>query len=103
MGGFDPSYGYADPSWASVAVASGQIVSVLASSNELGGGNCKATVKIFVPLQTPLGESRGKLLGSRGSTLKQLVVESGCQVVRLPACPRALSARGPETQPPAET
>jgi len=89
MGGFDPSYGYADPSWASVAVASGQIVSVLASSNELGGGNCKATVKIFVPLQTPLGESRGKLLGSRGSTLKQLVVESGCQVVRLPACPRA--------------
>jgi len=71
---------YADPSWASVAVASGQIVSVLASNNEMGAGNCKATVKIFVPLQTPLGESRGKLLGPRGTTLKQLMVESGCQV-----------------------
>jgi len=80
LGGFDPSYAYTDPAFAQIAVASGQVVSVMAQNTEMGGGHCKTVVKVFVPLQTPLGESRGKLLGQRGAMLKQLMAEAGCKM-----------------------
>jgi len=80
LGGFDPSYAYTDPAFAQIAVASGQVVSVMAQNTEMGGGHCKTIVKVFVPLTTPLGESRGKLLGQRGAMLKQLQSEAGCKM-----------------------
>jgi hypothetical protein len=58
-------------------VANGQIVSVLASHREMGG-HCKTAVKVFIPQRTVMGCSRGKLLGTRGSMLKQLMQEAGC-------------------------
>jgi len=69
-----------DPGYVGLAVAGGQIVSMQTSNTETGGGQCKTTVKVYVPQRTVMGESRGKLLGTRGSTLKQLIAESGCQM-----------------------
>jgi len=68
---------FSDASYASSAVAQGQIVSVLASHREMGG-HCKTSVKVFIPQRTAMGCSRGKLLGQRGSMLKQLMQEAGC-------------------------
>jgi len=68
---------FSDAAYASTAVANGQIVSVLASHREMGG-HCKTAVKVFVPQRTVMGCSRGKLLGTRGSMLKQLMQEAGC-------------------------
>lgn len=68
---------FSDTSFASSAVAQGQIVSVLASHREMGG-HCKTSVKVFIPQRTAMGCSRGKLLGQRGSMLKQLMQEAGC-------------------------
>jgi hypothetical protein len=42
------------------------------ASREMGG-HCKTSVKVFVPQRTVMGCSRGKLLGTRGSMLKQLM------------------------------
>ena len=41
------------------------------------GGHCKTAVKIFIPQRTVMGCSRGKLLGTKGSMLKQLMQEAG--------------------------
>lgn len=72
--------GFTDPNFASIAVATGQIVSVIASNTETGGGQVKTVVKVFIPERTLMGESRGKLLGQRGATIKALTAESGCQM-----------------------
>lgn len=90
-----PSIG-ADQAFANSAiqlqVESGQIVSILASHREMGG-HCKTAVKVFVPQRTVMGCSRGKLLGTRGSMLKQLMQEAGCHF--------AIRGRGSTKEEPA--
>ena len=69
--------GFTEQALVANAVGSGQIVAVLAGHREMGG-HCKTSVKVFVPQRTVMGCSRGKLLGTRGSMLKQLMQEAGC-------------------------
>ena len=53
----------------------------MASEEGLQGGQCKATAKVYIPVRNETGEDcRGRLLGVRGSMLKQLISESGCHM-----------------------
>ena len=82
------------------AVAAGQIMTVMASHADLPGNMCKSSLKVYIPEKTGLGCSRGRILGQRGSTLKQLQAESGCKLtlrgkVRRPPSPLLRSLPSP--------
>lgn len=74
------AFGSVDTQMAETAVAAGQIVSTLASHLDLPSNTCRTSVKIYIPEKSKLGCSRGKILGQRGTTLKQLQAESGCKL-----------------------
>mmetsp|Transcript_11162 Transcript_11162/g.22407 ORF Transcript_11162/g.22407 Transcript_11162/m.22407 type:complete len:496 (+) Transcript_11162:238-1725(+) len=68
-----------DCAFAASAAQQGQIASVVSSNKEIAG-LCKTGVKIFIPQRTSIGDSRGRLLGQKGATLKQLQLETGLRL-----------------------
>mmetsp|Transcript_44960 Transcript_44960/g.141536 ORF Transcript_44960/g.141536 Transcript_44960/m.141536 type:complete len:437 (-) Transcript_44960:176-1486(-) len=80
MKGSSMSSGYNDYSAGGMGPGSPPMFNTQVVHNREFGSLCRTSIKIFIPQKTPMGCSRGKLLGTRGSMLKQLMHETGCHL-----------------------
>eukprot|EP00960_Hanusia_phi_P078458 768818-Hanusia_phi.AAC.7 len=74
------SSGYNDFPAGGIGLSNALMFNTQVVHNREFGSLCRTSIKIFIPQKTPMGCSRGKLLGTRGSMLKQLMNETGCHL-----------------------